>query len=275
MEPRYKYGLLGAGAVSASLVGRLRSKTRELGPVSATSYRVASRIANTLRAGYPVRTADELKEVRCVLFHAPPDHPPGLLGILENAAIDWKEKALVFCDCVVDPAVRQRFRARGASTAVVRQFDIPGRLIVEADRGSAARSNLALQIVHRIARELRMKPVPIAPGSEDVFDAAMTLGSAAITPLIDKAAALFRDAGIRDIEAARLAASLFEQTARDYGHSGKQSWAWYVRKPPVASLRAQIAAAGLHLEPVFRQLVSFGLETFRKHAEVLAELGPD
>jgi len=273
LEPRYKYGVLGAGAVGASLVGRLPSRTRDLGPVSASSYRVASRIANTLRAGYPVRTADELNAVPGVLFHAPPDHAAGLLGILEKAAIDWKGKALVFCDCVIDQAVRQRFKVRGASTAVVRQFAIPGRIIVEADRGSAARSDVALQTVHRIARELRMKAVPIAPGSEHAFDAAMTLGSAAITPLIDRAAALLRDAGIRGIEAAQLASSLFEQTARDFAHSGKQSWAWYVRKPPVESLKAQITAGGPRLEPVLRQLVTFGLESFRKHAEVAAELG--
>jgi hypothetical protein len=272
LDSRYKYGVLGAGAVSSSLVGRLPSKTRELGPVSGSSYRVASRIANTLRAGYPVRTADELNEAPCVLFHAPPDRAPGLLGKLEKAEIDWQGKALVFCDCVIEPAVRQRFKARGASTAVIRQFGIPGRLIVEFDPGSAARGSPASQMAQRMARELRMKAVPIAPGSEDVFDAAMTLGGAALTPLIDRAAALLRDAGIRDIEAAQLAASLFEQTARDYGHSGKQSWAWYVKKPPVAGLKAQIAAAGPHLEPVLRQLVSFGMETFRKHAEVAAEL---
>jgi hypothetical protein len=231
LESLFKYGLLGAGAVSASLVGRLPSKTRELGPVSATSYRVASRIANTLRAGYAVRTAHELNDVPGVLFHAPPEHASSLLGVLENAEIDWKGKALVFCDCVVDPAVRQRFRARGASTAVIRRLGIPGRLILESDQGSAMRSSAASQIVQRIARELRMKAVPIAPGSEDAFDAVMTLGGAALTPLIDRAAALLRAAGIRDIEAAELAASLFEQTARDYGHSGKQSWAGYVRKP--------------------------------------------
>ena len=48
---RFKYGVLGAGAVAKSLIGRLPAKTRDLGPVSAVSFRVASRIANTLRAG--------------------------------------------------------------------------------------------------------------------------------------------------------------------------------------------------------------------------------
>lgn len=264
---------MGAGAVGASLIGLLPSKTRDVGPVSAVSYRVASRTANTLKAGYPVRTADELDGVPCILFHAPSEHLETLVGLLEGAEIDWAGKALVFCDCVVDRAVRQRFQAKGASTVVARQFGLPGRVIVEGDDGAAA------HVVQRIVRESRMTAVEILPGSVDRFDAAVTLGSAAITPLIDQAAALLRDAGIRDIEAARIASSLFEQTARDYAHSGKQSWAWYARNPPVESLKAQLAAAGPQLEPLLRQLLLFGFESFRKHSEVAAELalgsGPD
>lgn len=271
LESPFKYGVLGAGAVSASLVGRMASRSYEIGPVSATSYRVASRIANTLRAGYPVRNADELNEVPCVLFHAPPRQAPDLLEKLETAEIDWSGKALVFCDCVVDPGIRQRFRARAASTAVARQFGIPGGIIVEADREASGRNDPALRTVQRIARELRMKVFAITPGSENLFEAAMTLGSAALTPLIDGAATLLRGAGVRDIEAAQLASSLFERTARDYARSGKQSWVWYQRKPVAGSLDAQILAAGPRLEPILRQLVRFGLESFGKHTEVAAE----
>jgi hypothetical protein len=149
---------------------------------------------------------------------------------------------------------------------VVRLFGVPPRIIVEADNGPA------LHIVGHMAHELHLKKVAISKGSSDLFDAAVTLGSAAITPLIDRAAALLRKAGIRDIEAARLASSLFEQTARDYAHSGKQSWAWYVRRPVVQQLKAQIAAVGPHLEPVFRHLVLFGFETFHKHRDVDTEM---
>jgi hypothetical protein len=265
LESRYKYGVLGAGAVSGSLIGQLPSKARVLGPVSAVSYRVASRIANTLRAGYPVRTADELGTVPGVLFHAPADQVETLLRLLDRAQIDWKGKALVFCDCLASRPVRQRFHAKGASTAVARQFGIPGRMVVEGDEGAG------LHAARRIARELRMKAVEISPDAADLFDAAVTLGSAAITPLIDRAADLLRQAGIGDPEAARIASSLFEQTARDYAHSGKQSWAWYVRKPP-ERLEARIAAAGPRLAGVLRELLLFGFETFGKHGETGTEI---
>jgi hypothetical protein len=262
LEFRYKYGVLGAGAVSASLIGRLPSRTRELGPVSAVSFRVASRIANTLRAGYPVRKADDLNSVSTILFHAQADNAGTLLELLDKAGIDWPGKALVFCDCLADREARRRFTLKGASTAVIRQFGAPARTIVEASDGASR------QALHRISRELHTRPVEIAPGAGDLFDAALTLGGAAITPLIDRAAALLREAGIRDPAAARIASSFFEETARDYAHSGKQSWAWYVRKPAVERLRAQIACAGSRLGPVLRQLLLFSFETFQKHADV-------
>jgi predicted short-subunit dehydrogenase-like oxidoreductase (DUF2520 family) len=265
LESRAKFGVLGAGAVGASLIGRLPSKTRELGPVSAVSYRVASRIANTLRAGYPVRTANELGQVRGVLVHSPPEHLETLLGLLGRAEIEWRGKALVFCDCSASRAVRRSFQAKGASTAVVRQFGIPGHLVVDGDDGAGLRA------ARRITLELRMKAVEISQDSADLFDAAVTLGSAAITPLIDRAAALLRDAGIGDPDAARIASSLFEQTARDYAHSGKQSWVWYARKPP-ERLEARIAAVGPRLAGVLRQLLLFGFETFGKHRETGREI---
>jgi predicted short-subunit dehydrogenase-like oxidoreductase (DUF2520 family) len=266
LESRYKYGVIGAGAVGASLIGLLPSRSRELGPVCGVSYRVASRTANTLRAGYPARAADELNRVDSVLFHSSPEHTGTLLELLETAQIEWKGKALVFCDCAVKRVVMERFQTRGASPAAARRFSLPGCMIVEGC------DSAALSVVRRMARDLRMKVVEIAPGSADRFDAAVTLASAAITALIDQAAALLRNAGIRDIEAARIASLLFEQSARDYAHSGKQSWAWYMRKPELANLQAQLESAGPQLEPVLRHLLLFGFEAFHKHDEIGAGL---
>ena len=266
MESKHKYGVLGAGAVRASLIGRLPSRARDLGPVCGVSYRVASRIANTLRAGYPVRGAEDLSGVPAVLVHGPPEYLENLTELLENAAIEWAGKAIIFCDCAVTAETRQRLAGRGASISAVREFGVPARLVAEGTEGPA------FGAVQRMARDLQLKVVGIAPDAAELFDAAVTLGTAAITPLIDRAAGLLRDAGVRDTEAARMASSVFEQTARDYAHSGKQSWVWYARRPAVESLRAQIASAGPEAGAVLRELIRFGLDRFQKHGEVEEEL---
>ena len=146
LESRYKYGMLGAGAVGKSLIGRLPTRARDLGPVSAVSFRLASRIANTLRAGYPVRKMDELNDAAVILFHAPPEQAGVLLELLERAEISWEGKALIFCDCGDAPSFRVRVQAMGASTASARQFGIPGHIAVE---GNGA----ALNAARRIARD--------------------------------------------------------------------------------------------------------------------------
>jgi hypothetical protein len=261
----FKFGVFGAGAIAKGLIGRLPAKSRDLGPVAAVSLRVASRIANTLRAGYAVRNVDGLNVAPIILFQAPPDQAPALLEKLEEAEMEWAGKSLVFCDCDDAPAVRARLQARGASTASARQFGIPGRIATE---GNGA----ALSAAHQIARELRLKALEILPGSTDAFDAAVTLGRSAITPLIDSAAALFRRAGIRDSEAARIAAALVQQTGSEYAHSGKQSWGWYIRRPELDRLEAQLAAAGEPLGPILRQLLVYGIQTFEKYPELGSEL---
>ena len=178
-----------------------------------------------------------MNDAAVILFHAPPDQVESLLEILRSAEIQWTGKALIFCDCDDAPGARVHFREKGASTAVARQFGIPGRILVAGNGG-------ALTSAHRIARELKLKAIEVLPDATDLFDAAVTLGSCAITPLIDCAATLLREAGIRDGEAARIASALFSQTASEYARSGKQSWAWYMRKPQLDRVEAQIAAVG-------------------------------
>jgi hypothetical protein len=82
---------------------------------------------------------------------------------------------------------------------------------------------------------------------------------------------LFRQCGIRDPEAVRLAASLFENTARDYAHSGKQSWSWHARPADAERLAAEVAASG-DLKTIFAELLLLGFEGFEKHPEVARAL---
>ena len=260
MESIRKYGVLGAGAVRASLIGRLPSRARDIGPVCATSYRLASRIANSMGAGYPVRRAEELGVVPVVLVYTPAEHLDDLAALLRAAAIDWRGKALVFCECAPDAGTLREFAEKGASTAIAQKFGM--RLIAEAEDGAALRA------VQTLARDLDLKAVQISSGARDAFGTAVLLGTAVITPLIDRAAELLREAGIRDSEAARMAASLFEQTARDYAHSGQQSWTWYARGPDAGQLEQAVAR-----EVILRKLVLFGLERFGKHEELRQKLG--
>jgi len=259
---------MGAGAVGKSLIGRLAARGIALGPVSAVSYRVASRIANGLNGGTAVREASELSAAAVVLFHAQPEQMPATVELLAEAKISWPGRTLLFCDCEVTPAMIHQFRQEGASVAVAREFGLSGRVLLEG-------SGRGLLQAHRVAKEAQLKAVEILPGASERFDAAVTLSTCGITPLIDKATALLRSAGVRELDAPRLAAALIAQTADAYAHSGKQSWGWYARVPEVPRILAEADAARAdapEMPEMFPFLLLFGLELFDKHPELAIAL---
>jgi hypothetical protein len=260
-----KYGVIGAGALSKSLIAQLPAKSRQIGAVAGSSYRVASRMANSLRAGYPARDVCELDASPVILFHAPVVHIRTIALLLAEARIEWKDKPVIFCDCEVPLAVVERFRALGASTAVARQFGVGGAIMVE---GNAP----ALAHAHRIALDLRLRAIEIPPGAGDLFAAALTIATAALTPLINRTVDLLRSCGLRDKVAVQMAASLFQQTVQEYGHSGRQSWTWHVREPDAEQIESEIGAVPESFRELFRQLTLAGFDDFEKHPAIAAKL---
>jgi hypothetical protein len=238
---------------------------KAIGPVAAVSFRVASRIVNTLGAGIPVRSAADLDSVRVILFHSPPDQFPALAESLLAAPIRWAGKSLIFCDCQCSEEYAGRFRALGVRHAGIRHCAIPSRLIVNGD-------GPAMLVAHRLARDLGMKTIELTAATTPAFETALTLASGAITPLIDQSAGLLRQCGLRDTEASRVAAGLFEQTAREYGRSGRQSWTWYQRPPNAALLWAQLGAAGTRMRRIIGEAILFGLEEHGRHEDAARAL---
>ena len=259
LEYQVEYGLIAAGAVNSSFIGRLPGKARALGPVVGVSYRVASRIANALRAGVAAKSADELNEVRMILFHSNPVQHSTLIAMLKAAEIDWPGKSLLFCDS--EMAGAEHFSKAGASVARLRNCAIPGRMVLEGSQPAVAAG-------HRLARELHTKAIEIGDGCVAAFEAALTLGTGALTPLIEHAAAMLRQCGIRDGEALRLAAALFEKTTKEFAHSGRQSWAWYSQEPDAENLVAQMDAVGGDLRELMGNLILSGLRELNRHPEV-------
>jgi len=262
---RPEYGLMGAGAVNGSLIGRLPGKALALGPVAAVSFRVASRIVNALGAGIAARSPDELNGVRQILFHSPPQQFSALIETLSAAGIKWKGKSLVFCDCDCSAAIRGRFTDQGAYAAVLRRSALPGRLVME---GCGA----ALGFAHRLARDLGQKAIELSAEKARLFEMAITMGSGALSPLIDQSAMLLRQCGLRDTEAAKLAAAVFERTARDFSRTGRQSWVWYQRPPDDAELAAELNAVPDRVRRLVGELILLGLEETGRHSEAAAAI---
>jgi hypothetical protein len=259
LEFQPEYGLIAAGAVNSSFIGRLPGKARALGPVVGVSYRVASRIANSLRAGKAARSVDELNDFRLILFRSCPAQHGTLIGMLKDADIQWQGKSLLFCDSESTGA--EHFRDAGASVSSLRNCAFPGRMLLQG-------SNPSLAAGHRLVRDLKLKAIEVDADSAAVLDAAITLATGALTPLIEHTAGLLRQCGLRDGESLKLAAQLFEKTTKEYAHSGRQSWAWFSQEPDAERLLDQLNAVGSDLRPLLGELVLSGLRELNRHPEL-------
>lgn len=262
---RPSYALIAAGSVGRTLIGGLPFKSRQIGPIAAMSYRVASRIANSLRAGRAVRGLGELEDSRLILFHAPPDQIRVLLHLCFSSPLNWQGRTMIFCDCEPPPGALARLHTAGVFTASARSFGVPGFAAIQGVPH-------AMPIARRIVRDLGLRPLEIASDRGELFSAAVTLATAAFTPLIDRAAYLMRCAGIRDGDSIKVAEVLFHQTVRAYARSGRQSWSWHIGAPSPEQLEAELCVLDSSLAPLFQGLLLLGFETFDKHPEIASSI---
>src|SRR5580693_2238998 len=95
MKKAKSVALIGAGKLTDSPLSRFYWLSDRLGPVKSSSYRLASRIANQLRAGCPVRDFEEFHASELILVSVPDPMLAGVLRDLASAPIDFNGKAIV------------------------------------------------------------------------------------------------------------------------------------------------------------------------------------
>src|SRR5689334_6307166 len=117
------FGVAGGGRVSASFIARLPRLAAELGPVAAQSYRLASRIVNSLDAGHAVRSYAGLNDSALILICAPVSAVAAIVSALAGS-LDCRGKTVILCDSGADSSVLIALRSQGAAVASVHM--IPG-----------------------------------------------------------------------------------------------------------------------------------------------------
>src|SRR4051794_12467385 len=131
------FAVAGGGRVSDSFVPRLPRLTTELGPVAAQSYRLASRIVNSIGAGYPVKSYADLDASTLILICAPAQAIGPIVSALE-AAIECRGKILLLCESGGNSLQLRALQAKGAAVGSIDA--IPGfegrRFVAEGDRAA-------------------------------------------------------------------------------------------------------------------------------------------
>jgi predicted short-subunit dehydrogenase-like oxidoreductase (DUF2520 family) len=166
MKKAKSVGLIGAGSLTDSPLTRFWSLPERLGPVKSASYRVASRIANMLQAGRPVKDYAEFESCVLILVCVPEECVALVVSDMLSSGISWRGKAVVLCSTWLDSGALRDLSAHGASVGSI--SPIPGfddqRYLVEGD-GLAIRESKRL-VEHRerraLAIERHLKPFYLA-----------------------------------------------------------------------------------------------------------------
>jgi predicted short-subunit dehydrogenase-like oxidoreductase (DUF2520 family) len=187
--------------------------------VKSASYRVASRIANMLQAGHPVKDYAEFESCDLVLLCVPEETVAQVVSEMVAAGISWRGKAVVLCSTWLDSGDLHPLAALGASVGSI--SPIPGfddeRYLVEGDP-LAIRLSKSL-VEHRERRALAIER-PLKP----FFLAALTCTGTLLFALLQVASESLQQARIPPPLRATLLERQLTRTLRSFFKGGRRAY---------------------------------------------------
>jgi predicted short-subunit dehydrogenase-like oxidoreductase (DUF2520 family) len=219
MKKAKSVALIGAGKLTDSSLARFWLLSEMLGPVKASSFRLASRIANHLRAGYPVKDYSELDACRTILICVPDRALKSVVAELCAAPIRWNGKAVVVCSAWLDSAELIPLASRGASIGSL--TTIPGfddaKYLVEGDR-------LAVNEAKRLVENAERRAVSIERQRKPLFLTALTCAGSLLVPLLMTASESLRYAGVPASVSAAILEKQLSNSLRSYVRGGRRAY---------------------------------------------------
>ena len=265
--------LVGGGQVSKSFLVRLPRLGDCLGPVKASSFRLASRIVNTMRTGHAVERYEDFRDCRLILIHLPDVQLARALREMEAADLEWHNKAILLCDTILDSSELSAFSARGASTGSlnpVEGFD-ERRFVVEGDRAT-------IRAARRLTQDHDAEILEIETTGKALYAAGLVFATSLFTPLAAAGVECLKKAGLKRGPAAAIIERLIQRSLRGYLKAGRRSWGG-----PLATSDRDIVLR--HLEALFKtnplmasyytENALFALRLFRRDSEWLRNLSPE
>src|SRR3984885_12977342 len=166
MKKAQSVGLIATGNLTESPLTRFWWLSERLGPVKSASYRVASRIANMLQAGHPVKDYAEFETCDLILVCVHEDTVSQVGSEMVSSGISWEDNSGVLWSPWLDSGELRELSARGASVGSI--SPIPGfddeRYLVEGDPMAIRQSKSLVE--HRgrraVAVERPLKPFYLA-----------------------------------------------------------------------------------------------------------------
>ncbi|MGI8741431.1 MAG: hypothetical protein ACR2NN_02455 [Bryobacteraceae bacterium] len=215
---RQTVGLVGAGKFADATLFRALALAGGLGPVKAPSLRVASRIANTLRAGHPVPNYAEFEHCSLVLISVPDPVLADIVGELAAQSIAWDRKAVVLCSAERGSEELELLGLHGPHAGSL--CTIPGFehhwVLLEGDR--LVESQIASLIDTRATR-LTL----IQPSRKPFYLAALACTGSLFVPMLMAAGEALEQSGVSATHASAILEKQIERSTRSFFKAGRKA----------------------------------------------------
>lgn len=211
-------GLVGSGKISDSPVSRLLIPGERLGPVKAPSLRVASRIANSLRAGYPVADYQHFEQCGLILISVPDGWVGSIVAEMASYPLTWTRKTVVLCSATLGSEALAPMAAHGAqvgSLSVIPGFE-EHWLILEGAKP------IELQIKRFIDLGSRRLTV-IRPPRKPFYLAGLACAGSMLAPMLIAAGDALQNAGISRVQASAIIERQVGLSVRAYLKAGRKA----------------------------------------------------
>jgi predicted short-subunit dehydrogenase-like oxidoreductase (DUF2520 family) len=219
MKKAQSVGLIGTGSLTDSPLTRFWWLSERLGPVKSASYRVASRIANMLQAGHPVKDYVEFEACILILVCVPDETVSQVVSEMLSSGISWGGKAVLLCSTWLDSSALSDLSAHGASVGSI--SPIPGfddqRYLVEGD-------GLAIRESKRLVEHRERRVVAIERHLKPFYLAALTCTGALLFALLRVASESLHHAGVSPGLSAALLERQLTRTLRSFLKSGRRAY---------------------------------------------------
>jgi predicted short-subunit dehydrogenase-like oxidoreductase (DUF2520 family) len=219
MKKAKSVGLIGTGNLTDSPLTRFWSLPERLGPVKSSSYRLASRIANMLRAGHPVKDYADFESCILILVCVPEENVSQAVSEMLSSGISWRGKAVVLCSTWLDSSALRDLSAHGASVGSI--SPIPGfddqRYLVEGDP-------LAIRQSKSLVEHRDRRVVAIERSLKPFYLASLTCTGSLLFALLRVASEALHHAGIPPALSATLLESQIARELRSFLKGGRRAY---------------------------------------------------
>jgi hypothetical protein len=265
MSPTDGVGLVCAGGLSQSFLTRMPALLQRLGPIKASSFRVARQMSNTLRAGTPASHYSALENCSMIWVSVPESSLDRLLHDLVVRTplrkAPFTKTMVVLCGCERDSLAASPLQGTGARIASLNPIpDSQEKLFV------AEGHSQTIRVLRALLEQDKRKLIRLEPSTKPLFFGGIHMSAPLLLPWIAAGMECLRASGFTRAEAVQVSRILGNRTFRRYGKAGSKAWS----SQTAAALRrvldrdlASIHSRNPRLAEIYEQGIQAALTHFK------------